>query len=246
MSITECNCNGWKEFVSQYTDALFKDGAFEKGKFLFRGQGDAQWALTSSFDRYYNDMDWGKKRDVETALLNKFRENCIRTFPDEKIETYTDSQLRNLAQHYGLPTRLLDWTYSPYNAAYFAFTYLAWKKDSPDVAIWALNTNHVIWTTGIGVKIEKDLFAVNERQNRQLGVFTILDSPDRSLNDFVKHCENSGQDVSNALIKFTIPKKERTYVLHELDAMDINAYRLMGGYEDCAFAAVVETDLEYR
>jgi hypothetical protein len=40
-----------------------------------------------------------------------------------------------LMQHYKAPTRLLDWSYSPYLAAYFACS----SNPNIDGAIWALN-----------------------------------------------------------------------------------------------------------
>lgn len=100
----------------------------------FRGQLDAQWPLFSSLSRYL--QSFGIHRDAwsiqESRILRIFRRKShhfLARVPDEEA-TF---EWLALMQHHGAPTRLLDFTWSPYVAAFFAL-----ERAVSDAAIWAI------------------------------------------------------------------------------------------------------------
>jgi len=229
----------WSEFVSCYSKDIF-GSSFIPNIYIFRGQRKADWQLISSFDRQYRKLDWKKRTSIETQLLENFK-----TYLQRENISINYSQIDSLAQHYGIPTRLLDWSYSPFIAAYFAFSSNR-QDDREAVAIWALRKDHDIWNQGLGVSV-KDAAYFNENihQRKQLGCFTILKNQEISLEGFLNSCENNGYDINGALKKITIPNSEFKAALYELEAMGINAMSVYGGLEGCAQAAKDIVRLQY-
>ncbi len=139
-----------------------------------------------------------------------------------------------LAQHYGVPTRLLDWTETPYVAAFFAFSGISLAPDPTHrVAIWCLDTSSPIWGDDAGIKLLSIPSPYNERLKNQLGKFTLLQSPFDSVEDHIDRCDSSG----STLRKITLPATEARVALSDLDFMGINYSTIYPGLDGCARAA---------
>ena len=83
---------------------------------IYRGVRDATYPLVTSLGRMIH-LKKGERRDVEQWMFDEFKR---KSRPRIRQPPTTDWDWLALAQHYGLPTRLLDWTENPLIAAYFA------------------------------------------------------------------------------------------------------------------------------
>lgn len=100
----------------------------------FRGQADASWPLESSLTRYLKTFggspaEWMPR---ERHGLHTFKRKAHLLLPRTPDEDETLEWLA-LMQHHGAPTRLLDFSWSPYVAAFFAL-----EKATANAAIWAI------------------------------------------------------------------------------------------------------------
>ncbi len=81
-------------------------------KRIFRGHSSAEYKLLTSIGRR-DDYSI----EMERSLFLEFKKN-YHSYTDQRPET--DLEILFMAQHYGIPTRLIDWTYNPLIALYFA------------------------------------------------------------------------------------------------------------------------------
>ena len=100
-----------------------------RSPYVFRGVPDEGFSLGTSIGRFVGDS---QKWHLEPLLLRNFAQYAA----SELGEPRSVWHLLSIAQHYGLPTRLLDWSFSPLVAAYFA---VATGDTDHDGAIWAVD-----------------------------------------------------------------------------------------------------------
>jgi len=115
-----------------------------QGSSCFRGQRESSWHLNTVLDRetlvtYEKPNSSGQHhldRDIEEQeMFIRFQQQAHHYEPMTPSADDFASWLA-MMQHYGVPTRLLDWTASPYVALYFSF---AEEPSGSTVALWALD-----------------------------------------------------------------------------------------------------------
>ncbi|MDP2636747.1 MULTISPECIES: FRG domain-containing protein [unclassified Pseudoalteromonas] len=197
-------------------------------KYYFRGQSNHTWKLATTYHR--NIV--GKNITMHHYLTSIMKDVNYQISSFNKPINLSDSQefghLLAKLQHHGFPTPLLDWTLSPYVAAFFAFKGVPVSSE-PDhkVSIYILDID--LW-----VKMfpsQNDLLGKTEflsdfvpfvtdnpRMSRQMGVTTSTNVAD--LESFI--LTNARAANRELLWKFDMPANERGRVMKELNLMGIN------------------------
>ena len=113
---------------------------YGKQPIWFRGQEDSQWHLIPSIQR-------GRLYKKENFITNDFY-IYVNQIEDNMPNKNNYAAWMSLMQHYGLPTRILDWSSSPLIACYFA---LEKNRDTVnDSCIWVLIPRRVNKQEGFG------------------------------------------------------------------------------------------------
>jgi hypothetical protein len=143
----------WDDFHTWMTEL--------EGTWCFRGQRESVWSLMTSLDRAVRREKETKnssslyhldRAEAETDLLFRFRQQAPQYLKHLPAENDRASWLA-MMQHFGVPTRFLDWTTSPYVAMYFALEDEP-VRDEKCSALWAID---LAW---LQAKAEELIFSV--------------------------------------------------------------------------------------
>jgi len=112
--------------ISDLVNNLKRDFGKYDSPIWFRGQSRSNWKLLPNYLRL-------KKPPSELSLLTKFKQNAVMLLDKSPKDNF---DWLFLMQHYGVPTRLLDWSESSLVALYF--TVNEKKEHKKDGALWVL------------------------------------------------------------------------------------------------------------
>jgi len=216
---------------------------------VFRGSKCAEWTLLTSLDRLGGTHPPHTKAHLEAHILRNF----MRYSRPHITQHPTDEwELLVTAQHHGLPTRLLDWSYSPLVAAHFAtlggdpgMDRVVWRLDwarihqrfgLPPIAFLVQDLNGLLRNQGVD-----SLWALFDRAEDVPNSFVcMLDPPaldDRIVvqaaafticSDKTRSFDEIAREhgLLGALTRYVIPARRVNHVRDQLDLVTIDERRL--------------------
>lgn len=228
---------GWNEFKA-FADSLSENWAF-------RGQGHAGWVLNNAIER--TEFVHFHNR-VEAEFLAEFQRGARNYLSRDEIPGHTIEWLA-LMQHHGAPTRLLDFSRSPFVASFFAF-----EQCNPHaqhhISIWAMNISYlksrslellsqrypidpgeerngiredlfeqIFFNNDLSVVFPVEPFRMNRRYSLQQSIFV---STGKGFEPFMAQLAFLGDDLEKALIKMVLPACLQKEVLRDLQRMNLN------------------------
>lgn len=105
--------------------------------FIFRGQADSRWGLKTSIERMMESRGGisCSLKKLELRMVNEYKKRR-HLYTGDSIDENDIFEWMAELQHYGAPTRLLDFTFSPYVAAYFAT-----HRARGECSVWGINNS---------------------------------------------------------------------------------------------------------
>jgi hypothetical protein len=266
--VIEKNLNSWEQLQSEIGNLVESLGE-SSGDLLFRGQAESNWKLDTtaerklkspiSLSRYYRFAYTAKTRletfieatwDIPTPpefdnWLNKKDTLTFFDFPGYEYLAYL--------RHHGFPSPFMDWTASPYIAAFFAFNDCS-PFEGKFVSVYCYleysDVGKIRSSDQPGIYVLGPYAKVHRRhvlQQSQYSICVELDQEYRSIYANHESVFTRSDERQDRLWKFNVPSRERREALKSLNYMNINSYSLFGSenslVESISTNEIIKNDL---
>ncbi|MFN0189720.1 MAG: FRG domain-containing protein [Bacteroidia bacterium] len=258
--MTQHKIDTWTDYLNLTLSPQFVSWAF-------RGQSDSNWSIQSTLSRYLEDFRvhkdcWELQEERIIRIFKRKAHHYLKNIPDDDDIV----QWLSIMQHHGAPTRLVDFTWSPFVAAFFAL-----HRTTKESAVWAIYPAGFDYKPSIdlidGNRIDpkglypntskqfKDNFlqgkvpfvvtgepkAMNDRLIAQSGTFAIPSVLDQPIENIMNNYMNSSEIV----VKFILNSdKIRDEAMSYFHVTNINESTLFPGIDGMARSLAYE--LEYH
>lgn len=244
--------NSWDEFPKAIAKLRDK---YRDCIILFRGQADSKWKLETTLERtpgkvvtveeYYR-RSWRFLNEIESVTRRRWnsanwheveRHLCKQLSPIECIRPELPCyEYLIYLRHHGFPSPLLDWTASPYVAAYFAFEQLVLADQCVVFAFIERPTGMKNTRADGRVIVPLGRYVTaHQRHVSQKADYTVAMKmtvgSSLGQQEFCSHKDICSAPVNNqvqdSLVRITIPRSDRQRALRQLDNdYNINHYTL--------------------
>jgi hypothetical protein len=241
---------------------------------LFRGQGHhhSEWRLETTLERFAAHekgaasrslLAYYRKISAAKPVLESLSGKSWQEFPD--FATFTDRLQNNpwgwldsvlnsagvyeylvYLRHHGFPSPLLDWTASPFVAAFFAFDEMS--AEAQHVCVYALLEREMrVYSWDAHFFVVGPYIRTDVRHYLQQSRYSLFVAGEKNDFLFRPHEELllNENGFYGELFEFRIPASERSVALRKLESMNINPYSLFGS-EDALVRTVARRECYFK
>jgi len=204
--------------------------------YIYRGHANSDWTLESTLERTLGEK-WSRDTAAkyENYSLDKFRSK-YQIYRSNEHEPSSKLAWLSVMQHYGVPTRLIDFTESPYIALYFALEAYSLASQN-DLAVYAFDYTAIMEVALQHVGNKDSLFNKDRRE--------VASETDRVFDEIVDRFSYSMLWVTEPLeMNARIDRQAGTFVLSGDSEASVEVLLSSEEYSECgAYKFVIKREM---